>query len=157
MICSAAQAAYLLLSCLCLEREREREREREERLPCKVPWSVPLPRLRTCYCPVSAWRAWPSRTPWPGSPKTATHREFNYNYDLILRDIRNSITPQTTLRLLPIPVGLLVLPCTCQCRQSPLTPSPFFFLMARTEEPAKAGTCAHDRHVLQTACSECAR
>ena len=47
-------------------------------------------------------------------------------FDLILRDIPNSITPQTTLRLLPIPVGLLVLPCTCQCRRPPLLPSPFF-------------------------------
>ena len=30
----------------------------------------------------------------------------------------------------------------------PLTPSPFCFL-SRTEEPAKAGTCARDRHALQ--------
>ena len=42
-------------------------------------------------------------------------------------DIPNSITPQTTLRLLPIPVGLLVLPCTRQCRRFPLTPSPSLF------------------------------
>ena len=28
--------------------------------------------------------------------------------------------------LLPIPVGLLVLPCTRQCRRSPITPSPLF-------------------------------
>ena len=53
-----------------------------------------------------------------------------------------------TLRLLPIPVGLLVLPCTRQCRQSPLTPSPLFS-MSWTEEPAKAGTCARDRRALQ--------
>ena len=48
-------------------------------------------------------------------------------FGLILRDIPNSITPQTTLRLLPIPVGLLVIPCTRQCRRPPLphTPSPF--------------------------------
>ena len=46
---------------------------------------------------------------------------------IILRDIPNSITPQSTLRLLPILVGLLVLPCTRQCRRSPLTPSPLFF------------------------------
>ena len=31
--------------------------------------------------------------------------------------------PPYSLRLLPIPVGLLVLPCTHQCRRSPLTPS----------------------------------
>ena len=48
-------------------------------------------------------------------------------FGLILQDIPNSITPQTTLRLLPIPVGLLVLPCTCLCRRFPLTPSPLFF------------------------------
>ena len=30
----------------------------------------------------------------------------------------------------------------------PLTPSPLFFL-SRTEEPAKASTCAHDRRALQ--------
>ena len=51
--------------------------------------------------------------------------------------------------LLPIPVGLLVLPCTrqCRCPPPPLTPSPFF--MSQTEELAKAGTFAHDRRVLQ--------
>ena len=47
-----------------------------------------------------------------------------FSFGLILRDIPNSITPQTTLRLLPIPVGLLVLPCTHQCRWSLLTPPP---------------------------------
>ena len=48
-------------------------------------------------------------------------------FGLILRDIPNSITPQTTLCLLPILVGLLVLPCTHQYRQSPPPlPSPFF-------------------------------
>ena len=45
----------------------------------------------------------------------------------ILRDIPNSITLQTTLRLLPIPVGLLVLPCIRECRLYPVTiPTPFF-------------------------------
>ena len=68
-------------------------------------------------------------------------------FGLILRDISNSITPQTTLRLLPIPVGLLGIPCTRQCRWAPLTP--FFFLLSRTEELVKAGTCARDRHALQ--------
>ena len=48
-------------------------------------------------------------------------------FGLILLDIPNSITPQTTLRLLPIPVGLLVLPCTRQYRWPPLTPSLLFF------------------------------
>ena len=50
-----------------------------------------------------------------------------FSFGLTLRDIPNSITPQTTLRLLPIPVGLLVLPCTRQCRRSPVTPSPPLF------------------------------
>ena len=44
---------------------------------------------------------------------------------LILRDIPNSITPQTTLRLLPIPVGLLILPCTRQYRRPPPPPPPY--------------------------------
>ena len=64
----------------------------------------------------------------------------------------NSITPQNTLHLLPIPLGLLVLPCIRQCRRflspPPLLPHPFFFL-SWTEKPALAGTCAHDRHALQ--------
>ena len=63
-------------------------------------------------------------------------------------DIPNSITPQTTLCLLLIPVRLLVLPCTHQCRRSPLTPSTPFFLF-RIEEPTKARTCARDRRALQ--------
>ena len=53
-------------------------------------------------------------------------------FRIILRDIPNSITPQNTLRLLPIPVGLFVLPCTRQCRRSPppppLLPPPLLFL-----------------------------
>ena len=51
-----------------------------------------------------------------------------FSFGLILQDMPNSITPQNTNRLLPIPVRLLVLPCTCQCRQSlPYSlPSPFF-------------------------------
>ena len=72
-----------------------------------------------------------------------------FSFGLILQDIPYSITPQNTFRLQPIPVGLLVLPCTHQCRRSlPYSLSPFFFLF-RTEEPAKTGTCAHDRHALQ--------
>ena len=74
-----------------------------------------------------------------------------FSFGLILRDIPNSITPQTTLRLLPIPVGLLVLPCTSQCRRFP-TPHyfpHFFFLLSPKEEPTKAGTCARDRRALQ--------
>ena len=49
------------------------------------------------------------------------------------------------------PVGLLVLPCTRQSRRPPppLTPSPHFPPLSRTEEPAKAVTCARDRRALQ--------
>ena len=49
-----------------------------------------------------------------------------FSLGLNLRDIPNSIIPQTTLRLLPIPVGLLVLPCTRQCRRSPPYSLPLF-------------------------------
>ena len=42
-----------------------------------------------------------------------------FSFGLILRDIPNSITPQTTLCLLQTPVGLLVLPCTRQCTYPP--------------------------------------
>ena len=61
-------------------------------------------------------------------------------FGLILWDIPNSITPQTTLRLLPTSVVLVVLPCTHQYRQFP-PPPPYplhFFFLSRTEEPAKA-------------------
>ena len=47
-----------------------------------------------------------------------------------------------SLRLLPTPVGLLVLPCTCVCRRPPHA-LPFFFL-SRTED-----TSARDRRALQ--------
>ena len=48
-------------------------------------------------------------------------------------DIPNSITPQTTLRLLQIPVGLLVLLCTRHCRRFlPLIPSPLFSCPGQT-------------------------
>ena len=71
------------------------------------------------------------------------------SFGLILQDIPNSITPQNTLHLLAILVRLLVLPCTCQCRRfpPPLLPPPFLSL-SRTEEPVKAGACAHDRCAL---------
>ena len=64
------------------------------------------------------------------------------------------LSPQTTLRKLPILVRLPVLSCTRQCRWSPLTPSPLtpsppFFSLSRTKEPAKVGTCAHERRALQ--------
>ena len=72
-----------------------------------------------------------------------------FSFGLMLRDIPNSITPQKTLRLIPILVGLLVLPCTRQCRRSPLLPLPFLLFLSRTEELAKAGTCARDRRALQ--------
>ena len=59
----------------------------------------------------------------------------------------NRLSAPMVLRLLPIPVGLLILPCTSQCRRSaPLLP-PFF--LSQTEEPANAGTCARDRGALQ--------
>ena len=58
-------------------------------------------------------------------------------------------SPLNTLRLLPIPVGLLVLPCSRQCRRFPLLPPLLFFFLSRTEEQAKAGTCARDRRALQ--------
>ena len=72
-----------------------------------------------------------------------------FSFGLILQDIPNSITPQTTFGLLPTLVRLLVLPCTHQCRWSPPYSLPPFFFLSRTEEPMKSGTCAHDRHVLQ--------
>ena len=65
-----------------------------------------------------------------------------FSFCLILRDIPNSITPQTTLRLLPIPVGLLILPCTRQCKRSPLTPPIPPFFLSWTEEPADRLNCA---------------
>ena len=45
------------------------------------------------------------------------------------------IAIHVTFRLLPISVGLLVLPCTRQCRRSPLLPPLLFFVLSRTEEP----------------------
>ena len=78
-----------------------------------------------------------------------------FSFGLILRDIPNSITPQTTIRLIPIPVRLLVLPCTHQCRRSPLTPSPFFF-------PVPDGETREGQYLYPwqacaiTVCSECA-
>ena len=74
-------------------------------------------------------------------------------FGLTLRDIPNSITPLTTLRLLPIPVGLLVLTCIHQCKRSPPPPPPppppYLCFLSRTQEPAKSGTCARDRRALQ--------
>ena len=63
------------------------------------------------------------------APKFYHWNAHIFLFCLILRDIPNSITPQTTLRLPPIPVGLHVLPCTRQCRRPhppppPLTPFP---------------------------------
>ena len=71
-----------------------------------------------------------------------------FSFGLILWDIPNSLTPQSTLSLLPIPIGLLILPCTHQCRQSLLLPAPFSFL-SWTEKLVKAGTYARDRRALQ--------
>ena len=52
---------------------------------------------------------------------------------------------RNTLCLLPNPVGLLVLACTRQCRQSLLTPSHLFFPVP----DRGAVTCASDSCVLQ--------
>ena len=71
-----------------------------------------------------------------------------YFSGLILRNIPNSITPQTTLRLLPIAVGLLVLPCTRQCRRSPS-----LFLTCRRP----VGYLCPWQACATTACPECAR
>ena len=64
-----------------------------------------------------------------------------FSFSLILRDIPNSITPQITLRLLPIPIGLLVFPCSASAGDPPLLPFPF--------SPVPAGTCARNRRALQ--------
>ena len=71
-----------------------------------------------------------------------------FSFGLILWDIPNSVTPQTTLRLLPIPVGLLITPCTRQCRRSPLTPSPIFLFLSRTEEVPVPMTGVHYNSLL---------
>ena len=78
---------------------------------------------------------------WPTGQIAPNFLHWNahiFHFGLILRDIPNSITPQTTIHLLPILVGLLVLSYTRQCRRSPLTPSPPyslppFFFLSRTE------------------------
>ena len=62
-----------------------------------------------------------------------------------------SVNCTLTLRLLPIPVGLLVyslVPASAGGPPPPLTHPPFCFL-SRTDEPAKTGTCARDRRALQ--------
>ena len=68
------------------------------------------------------------------------------SFGLILRDIPNSITPQTTLHLLPIPVELLV---PASAGSPPLLPPPPLFVLSLTEELAKAGICGRDRRALQ--------
>ena len=76
-----------------------------------------------------------------------------FSFGLILRDIPNSIPPPT-----PHPPPTPPPPACYRFRSDcsyppvqavpPLLPSPFFSL-SRTEETAKAGTCAHDRRALQ--------
>ena len=56
----------------------------------------------------------------------------------------NTLTPSACYR----PLMLLVLPCICQCSPPPTHSLPLFVL-SRTEEPAKADTCARDGHALQ--------
>ena len=60
-----------------------------------------------------------------------------FSFGLILQDIPNSVTPQTTLRLLPASVD----------NPPPLPLLPPLFFLSRTEEPATAGT--RDRRALQ--------
>ena len=85
-----------------------------------------------------------------------------FSFGLILRDIPNSITPQTTLRLLLISVGLLVLPHTHQCRRPPPPPltlslPPFFFWSCPGQMKRRsAATCVRQTYAT-TVCSECAR
>ena len=62
-----------------------------------------------------------------------------FSFGLILRDIPNSITSQTQ----PPPATDFG-----WTARTPLLPNPLFFL-SQTEESAKAGICARDRHALQ--------
>ena len=57
--------------------------------------------------------------------------------------------------LKPIPVGLLILPCTCQCRRSPLT-SPLSFPVPDRGTGEGWYLCPWQA-CTTTACSECAR
>ena len=77
------------------------------------------------------------------------------SFGLILRDIPNSRKIQNTLRLLPIPVGLLVLPCTRQCRRLPLIPYLFFPVPDRGTGVGRYLCPWHA--CATTACVECAR
>ena len=80
------------------------------------------------------------------------------SFGLILQDIPNSITLQNT-RLLPIPDGLLVLPCTRQCRRYSaysLPPPPFFFPVPDRGTGEGRYLCPRQA-CATTACSECAR
>ena len=70
----------------------------------------------------------------------------NFSFGLILRDIPNSITPQNALHLLPILVGLLVLPCACA---PPPPPPPFLPPLFFPVLDRGTVTCAHDRRALQ--------
>ena len=70
-------------------------------------------------------------------------------FGLILRDIPNSITPQTTFCLLPIPVRLLT-PVYPPVQAVPHYSLPLFFFLSQTDL-CLWQACA------TTACSECAR
>ena len=72
-----------------------------------------------------------------------------FSFGLILQDIPNSITPQTTLHLLPIPVGTPRTPLYPPVKAvPPLLPSPFFSPVP-DRGTGESGTCARDRHALQ--------
>ena len=67
------------------------------------------------------------------------------SFGLILRDIPNSITPQTPSACYRPRSHCLYLPV----QTPPPPPPPSFFPLSWTEEPTKTGTCSHDRRALQ--------
>ena len=68
-------------------------------------------------------------------------------FDLILRDIPNSITPQIPSACYRPRSDCLYFLVPASAGGPPYSPSLFF--LTRTTEPAKAGTCARDRRALQ--------
>ena len=74
-------------------------------------------------------------------------RTYSFFFCLILRDIANSKTPENTLRLLPIPFGMLVLPCTRHYRRFPPYPPPSLFPCPGQRN--RRAPCTRDRRALQ--------